>query len=85
MRLQDVTKTDRVGLSIAHQEGSQFIEQGAALYVDIVKTVLTAGLPGIDQGFEYADKANEWAEFIRSAYQDPLGTLEATARDQIKQ
>lgn len=81
---QDVTKSDRVGLSIAHQEGGQFVTKGAELYVDLVKDVLTQSLPGIDKGFEYADKANEWVQYVHDYYTDPLGSLEKDARGQIK-
>lgn len=70
--LTDVRKTNRPLLHIAHEEGSVLVQKGAEMQVEIIKQVLQVAFPGIETGFNYADKVNEWAEFIRSTYEDPL-------------
>jgi cell division septation protein DedD len=81
---QDFKKNGRPGLSIAHKEGAELVKRGAELQVEVVKKVLGDTLPGIDKGFDYADKVNEWAEFVKGAYTNPLGTLEGYTRGQVK-
>lgn len=81
---QDFKKSGRPGLSIAHQEGAELVKRGAELQVEVTKTVLGSSLSGIDKGFDYADKVNEWAEFVKGTYTNPLGTLEGYTRGQIK-
>ncbi len=71
-------------LFIAHHEGGKALQAGGELYVSIVKEVLTAGVPGIEQGFEYADQANDWINYINNVYNDPLKTAGTTAADKIK-
>jgi hypothetical protein len=69
--LIDIRKTNRPLLQIAHEEGTILVEKGAEMQVEIVKQVLQTSFPGIEAGFNYADKVNEWAEFIRTMYVDP--------------
>jgi pSer/pThr/pTyr-binding forkhead associated (FHA) protein len=81
---QDVKKNGRPELQTAYEEGSEFVKKGAELQVEIVKHVLGEVFPDISTGFDYADKANEWAEFIKSSYTDPLGTAKDWTVGQIK-
>lgn len=78
--LTDIRKTNRPLLQIAHDEGAVLIEKGAEMEVEIVKQVLQAAFPGIEAGFDYADKVNALAEFIRTTYTDPAqGVTELAA------
>ena len=74
---------DRPGLSIAHREGAELVRRGAELNVQVIKTVLGDVFPGIGQGFDMADDVSEWLEYVRDVYRDPLGSLEASARERI--
>ena len=75
-------KGNRPLLDIAHEEGAVLVEKGAQMEVDIVKQVLQTAFPGIEKGFEYADKVNAWAEFIRTTYTDPAAGAAQFAGDQ---
>jgi hypothetical protein len=70
--LQQNRKTNRPLLNIANEEGALLVQKGAELEVDIIKSVLQNAFPGIEKGFDYADKVNKWAELIRKTYNDPL-------------
>jgi hypothetical protein len=67
-----------------HRVGAELLQRGAELEFEIVKETLTAAFPEIQQGFEYADKASEWAEFVNHMYVNPLGTLVDLSVDEIK-
>jgi len=76
--------SNRPGGETIHRAGAELVTRGATLHVEVVKEVLTTVFPGIDKGFEYADKISEWAEFVRNMYIDPLGTLQDMTIDMIK-
>lgn len=84
--------SNRPGGEIIHRVGAEAVSRGAELNVEIIKEVLTITFPGMDQGFEYADKVNEWAEFIHQVYTDPLqaagdelqGQVTDVIKDRIK-
>lgn len=87
--MQDLNPdSNRPGGEIIHRVGGEAVSRGAELNVEVIKSVLTASFPGIDQGFDYADKANEWAEYIHLIYTDPLqalgDTIKGQATDAIK-
>lgn len=69
--LTETRKGNRPLLEIAHEEGATLVEKGAELQAEIIKQVLQAAFPGIEAGFEYADKVNEWAQFVHTMYTDP--------------
>ena len=77
-------RSNRPGGETTHRVGAELIQRGAELEFEIVKETLTAAFPEIQQGFEYADKASEWTEFVNNMYVDPLGTLHDMSVDQIK-
>ncbi len=77
---QDLCDCNRPDLQTAHTEGAELVSKGADLNVAVVKTVLGEVFPDISTGFDYADKANEWAEYAREVYQDPLAAGEKTLR-----
>jgi len=81
--------SNRPGGEAIHRVGGEAIRRGAELNVEVIKTVLSSSFPGIDQGFDYADRANEWAEYINQVYTDPVNTLgeavEGQAEDIIKE
>jgi hypothetical protein len=76
--------SNRPGGETIHRAGAELVTRGAALHVDVVKEVLSTVFPGMDKGFEYADKAAEWAEFVRNMYINPLGTLRDMTIDHIQ-
>ncbi|HMO94703.1 MAG TPA: hypothetical protein PKD27_01205, partial [Tepidiformaceae bacterium] len=80
---QNVCNCNNPALTTAHTEGAELVTKGAELNVQVIKTVLGDVFPGISDGFDYADKADEWAEYLRDVYQDPLGQLDAAARAAI--
>jgi len=87
--MQDLNPdSNRPGGEIIHRVGGEAVTRGAELNVEVIKSVLSAAFPGIDQGFDYADKANEWAEYIHQVYTDPLqalgDTIKGQATDAIK-
>lgn len=77
-------ESNRPGGETTHRVGAELLQRGAELEFEIVKETLTAAFPEIQQGFEYADKASEWAEFVNNMYVNPLGTLYDMSVDQIK-
>lgn len=91
--MQDLNPdSNRPGLETAQRVGAEAVTRGAELNVEVIKSTLSAAFPGIEEGFDYADKVNEWAEFIQQVYTDPLGALgdqikgqaEDAVKDQIK-
>jgi hypothetical protein len=74
---------NRPGLEIIHQVGVTAIERGADLYVEINKTILTVTFPGMDEGFDVADQAEEWINYVHDTYQDPTGAIQGAAWDQF--
>lgn len=80
--------SNRPGGEVIHRVGAEAVRHGAELNVEVIKTVLTSTFPGIEEGFDYADKVNEWAEFVQQVYTDPLQAagdeLTAQAVDAIK-
>ncbi|MCJ7695897.1 MAG: hypothetical protein MUO40_10785, partial [Anaerolineaceae bacterium] len=80
--------SNRPGGEIIHRVGAEAVKRGAELNVEIIKEVITTTFPGMDQGFDYADKVNEWAEFVHQVYTDPLQAasdeLQGQATDAIK-
>ena len=81
--MQDLNPdSNRPGLENAHRVGAEAVKRGAELNVEVIKTTLSAAFPGIEEGFDYADKVNEWAEFIQQVYTDPLGALGDKIKDQ---
>lgn len=77
-------ESNRPGGETTHRVGAELLQRGAELEFEIVKETLTAAFPEIQQGFEYADKASEWAEFVNNMYVNPLGTLADMSVDEIK-
>ena len=75
---------NRPGLEIIHQVGVTAIERGAELYVEAGKNILTITFPGIDEGFDYADQAEEWINFIHDTYQNPMSAVEGAVWDQFE-
>lgn len=74
--MQDLNpESNRPSGEIIHRVGGEAIKRGAELNVEVTKEVLDIVFPGMDEGFEYADKVNEWAEYIHHFYTDPLGAL----------
>jgi hypothetical protein len=67
-----------------HRVGAEALTRGSELYVNIVKDILSTAFPGMDQGFEYADKVNEFAEFVRDFYNDPTSALVDAVKGQIE-
>jgi hypothetical protein len=76
--------SNRPSGEIIHRVGAKALQRGAELYVDLGKGVLSVQFAGIDSGFEYVDKVNEWTEFVRSAYFDPKQALTDEVRNQIE-
>ncbi len=76
--------SNRPGGENIHRAGAEMIKRGAELEVDAVKEVLKNAFPGIEQGFAYADLANEWVNFVQNMYIDPLGAIKGWALDKIK-
>lgn len=76
---------DRPGLAVAHEEGAELVTKGAELNAKIIRTVLAARFPDISDGFDLADKADAWAQYVTGIYTDPLGTLEGQARERVKE
>ncbi len=70
---------------VVQQEGAELVSKGAELNAQVIKTVLGEVFPDITQGFDLADKATEWAQYVEDVYRDPLGTLEGQARDAIQE
>lgn len=74
--MQDLNpESNRPGGEIIHRVGAEAIKRGAELNVEVIKEVLTITFPGMDEGFGYADKVNEWAEYVQQIYNDPLAAL----------
>ena len=67
---------------IAKKEGTELVTKGAKLNVDIMKTVLGQVFPGISKGFDYADKAAQFTQYVNDAYAGAIGT--GKAPDQVK-
>ncbi len=76
---------NRPHINIAHQEGSAAVAAGAELYVEIIKSVLTTQFPDIKNGFEYAEKADKWSNYVRDLLTDPTKAFENYTTDQIKE
>ncbi len=70
---------------VIHKEGAELVEKGAEFEVEVIKTVLTAALPDISEGFDLADKANEWAEYVENIYKNPLGAAEGELRGAMQE
>lgn len=77
-------KSNRPDGEVIHRVGADAVTRGAELNVTIIKEVLSSVFPGMDQGFEYADKVNNFAEFVRDLYQDPLSAIGGAVRGQIE-
>ncbi len=75
---------NRPGLEIIHQVGVTAIERGADLYVEIIKNILTITFPGMEAGFDYADQAEEWINYVHDTYQNPMGAIEGAVWDQFE-
>ncbi len=82
---QDLCDCNRPDLHTAHTEGAELASKGADLNVAVVKTVLGEVFPDISTGFDYADKANEWAEYAREVYKDPLAAAEGSLRGKLEE
>jgi hypothetical protein len=56
--------------------------------VAIIETVLGDVFPDITSGFkharEYIEKVNEWADYGKELYLDPLGTIEGSVREGLQ-
>lgn len=76
--------SNRPSGEIIHRVGAKALQRGAELYVDLGKGVLSVQFAGIDSGFEYVDKVNEWTEFVRATYFDPKQALTDEVRNQIE-
>jgi hypothetical protein len=68
---------------IMREEGANLVTKGAELNIAAVKATLIGAFPDIDLGFNYAKKADEYADYVQKLYRDPLGTLEGQARDTL--
>jgi hypothetical protein len=66
-------------------EGSELVTRGAELNAAILKSVLGDVFPDITEGFDLADKAGEWGEYIESVYADPLLVGEGEARSALEE
>ncbi|MEL7591720.1 MAG: zinc ribbon domain-containing protein [Anaerolineaceae bacterium] len=82
--VQNQSGANRPGLDTARQEGAALVEAGANLYVEVIKTTLTAAFPGIGEGYGYAEKIDKWANYIRDLLNDPEVAIERFTLDQIK-
>lgn len=81
-----VARTMDAGVGqVVHREGAELVSRGAALQVEVIKGVLGSVFPDITEGFDLADKADEWAEYIQAIYQDPLAVAEGEARDSLRE
>ncbi|HEX9870231.1 MAG TPA: hypothetical protein VGC99_16880, partial [Candidatus Tectomicrobia bacterium] len=69
---------------VVHKEGAELVTKGFELQADVIKGVLGNVFPDITQGFDLADKANEWANYIETIYKDPLAAAEGEARDALQ-
>jgi hypothetical protein len=69
---------------VVHQEGGELVAKGADLEAEVIKHTLGQVFPDISQGFDLADKANAWAEYVRDVYKNPLAVAEGEARDAIQ-
>jgi hypothetical protein len=70
---------------VVHEEGAQLVTRGAELQAEVIKGVLGDVFPDITKGFDLADKANEWAEYIQTVYKDPLVTAEGEGRGALEE
>ena len=70
---------------VFHKEGAELVTKGAEFQAEVIKGVLGDVFPEITEGFDLADKANEWAEYIQSVYQDPLAAIEGEARGALQE
>lgn len=77
-------KSNRPDGEIIHRVGAEAINRGAELNVTIIKEVLSTVFPGMEQGFEYADKVDKFAEFVRELYQNPTGAVGEAIQGQIE-
>ena len=78
-------KSNRPDGEIIHRVGAEAVNRGAELNITIIKEVLNSVFPGMDQGFEYADKVDKFAEFVRDLYQDPTDVIGGVVRGQIEE
>ncbi|MFH1185983.1 MAG: hypothetical protein V1755_13235 [Chloroflexota bacterium] len=74
---------------VFHGEGAQLVVKGAEFQVEVVKHVLGQAFPDIAEGFDLADKASEWIEYVESVYKNPLlaaeGELRGAVQEKIKE
>ena len=70
---------------VVHEEGAQLVTKGAELQAEVIKGVLGNVFPDITKGFDLADKANEWAEYIQTVYKDPLAAAEGAGRSALEE
>jgi hypothetical protein len=69
---------------VVHEEGAQLVTKGAELQAQVIRGVLGNVFPDITRGFDLADKANNWANYIETIYKDPLAAAEGEARDALQ-
>jgi hypothetical protein len=70
---------------VVHQEGGELVTKGAELDAEIIKVALGDAFPDISQGFDLADKAKEWTDYVESVYKNPLAVAEGEARGAIQE
>ncbi|HLY29133.1 MAG TPA: hypothetical protein VKQ72_22500, partial [Aggregatilineales bacterium] len=66
------------------QEGSELLKRGAEFDAEVIKTVLGQVFPDITKGFDLADRADEWATYIRDVYKATVGLDPKAQREVIK-
>ena len=65
------------------EEGIEGLKRGAEFNVDATVAVLEAQFPGIESGTGYADKANEWLDYLGEVYDDPTRGVFDVLRNQV--
>ena len=69
---------------VAFEEGAEGIVKGAEFEIEASAAALNAQFPGISTGREYADQANEWSEYIKDVYENPVGGAADLLSSQIE-
>ncbi len=65
------------------EEGIEGLKRGAEFNVDATVAVLKAQFPGTESGTGYADKANEWLDYLGEVYDDPTRGVFDVLRNQV--
>jgi len=77
-------EVNRPSGEIIHRVGSEALQRGAELYVEVGKGMLSVQFAGIDTGFEYVEKTVSWGDYIRTWYGDPGSATIDEVRSQVE-